>query len=113
MLNPVPSPQLIQAIRARVPGWRAFRMVEFVQSWAIAEHDVGRPITIEDYAAWWREGSRSTAYRRLAEFREAFAPLDSPSDALVWPKSRADRVGARSALKPSARLVALVEQSPG
>jgi hypothetical protein len=88
-------------------------MVEFVQSWAIAEHEIGRPITIEEYCDWWREGSRSTAYRRLAEFREAFPGLDWPSNALVWPKSRADRVAPQSALKPSARLVALVEQSPG
>lgn len=113
VISPVPTHQLTAAVLSRVPGWRGLRMVAFMQSWAIAESNIGHAITIEEFGAWWRDGSLRTAYRRLAEFREAFAPLDTPSEAFVWPKGRADRVAARSALKPSARLVALVEQSPG
>ena len=66
---------LIGACIARA-GWRKGpRLAQFIGEWALAEHAEGKQLGPEDFVAWWREGSRMTAYRRLGEFRQAFPEL--------------------------------------
>jgi hypothetical protein len=38
---------------------------------------MGRPITLEEYAEWWRV-SIATAYRHQAEFRAMFPGMQTP-----------------------------------
>jgi hypothetical protein len=53
------------------------RCASFIASWAIASTSLGRPITLEEYAEWWKESER-TAYRHQAEFRKCFPHLGNP-----------------------------------
>lgn len=52
-------------------------MQAFIAQWAIASQSIGRPITLAEYAEWWREPER-TAYRHQKQFRELFPSLDTP-----------------------------------
>lgn len=47
------------------------RVLTFICQWTMTSQALGRPITIEDYAEWWKESER-TAYRHQAEFRRVF-----------------------------------------
>jgi hypothetical protein len=53
------------------------RVCSFIASWCIASNALGRAITIEEYAEWWREDLR-TSYRHQARFREVFPQLANP-----------------------------------
>lgn len=57
------------------------RIAAFIVAWGLARQELGDSITVESYAAWWKQ-SRRTAFREQAEFREAFAPLETPDAVL-------------------------------
>ena len=62
-------------------GWRkGVQVAQFVMEWAICAEDLGHDPGIEEFSAWWRDGSRRTAYRRMEAFREAFPEATSPGD---------------------------------
>jgi hypothetical protein len=50
------------------------RVAQFVYEWEMAVRSIKRPITAEEFAAWWKIGN-ATAYRRLVEFRDTFTEL--------------------------------------
>jgi len=62
---------------------RGARLAAFIVWWGTARRELGRDMTIEEYVAWSRE-SRATAYRELALFRDAFAPLETPHEVLDY-----------------------------
>ena len=62
---------------SRVGIRRAARAMAFVATWAGQEADLGREISIEEYADYWGS-SLATAYRDLALFREAQPFFDHP-----------------------------------
>jgi hypothetical protein len=53
------------------------RVQAFIAAWTIASQAMGKPITLDEYADWWRE-TRSTAFRHQARFREIFPELQTP-----------------------------------
>jgi hypothetical protein len=55
------------------------RLCEFVVCWAIATEDLGHDPAVTEFAAWWKEASTRTAYKRLAAFRKAFPEYDTPA----------------------------------
>jgi hypothetical protein len=56
-------------------GYREGRKVaQFIVEWEMAARSLGRNISADEFAAWWKDG-RATAFRRLARFREAFPEL--------------------------------------
>jgi hypothetical protein len=75
---------------------RTWRLVVFIHEWAMCEAELGERVGIERFGEWSR--SRRTAYRRLAEFREAFPELGdagTPSNLIVW----RDGLPARAAVE--------------
>lgn len=82
-----PPNALIQLVVDRAGiGTETYRLIVFIHEWAMAEAERGERIGIEWFAAW-SPGSNRTAYRRLAEFRQAFPELGdtgTPSDMIVW-----------------------------
>jgi hypothetical protein len=71
-------PQELLADCINRTGWRTgARLALFCQMWAIAEDELGRELSPEDYVEWSDEG-RSTIYRRLKELREAFPGVHTP-----------------------------------
>lgn len=84
----------MQVVFARVGmGTDAWRLVVFVHEWAMAEAQLGERIGVERFAAWSSDSTR-TAYRRLADFREAFPELGehgTPSNMIVWRDGRPAR----------------------
>jgi hypothetical protein len=77
------SGEPLLTIAARQIGLRrAFRVLTFMAAWDRARRALDkRPITLEEYRAWWRENER-TAYREQALFREAF-PSETTPDRLL------------------------------
>jgi hypothetical protein len=67
------------------------RVCSFVTAWAIASRRLGRAITVEEYAEYWREEER-TAYRRQAEFRELFPERDPQEAADIVNRARGDEL---------------------
>ncbi len=63
------------------------RVCVFVCQWTLASQALGRRITIDEYAEWWKESER-TAYRHQAEFRRVFG--------LPTPQAFADHAIVRS-----------------
>lgn len=56
-------------------GWREGRKIaQFIFEWEVATRSVGRQISADEFAEWWKEG-RSTTYRHLARFQAAFPEL--------------------------------------
>lgn len=58
-------------------------MASFIHGWAVAEGELGRRISMDEFAAYWRGAAPRTAYRRLDEFRRLFpeyGPSGTPSD---------------------------------
>jgi hypothetical protein len=53
------------------------RVQGFIAAWTIASQSMGKPISLDEYAEWWRE-PRSTAFRHQARFREIFPELQTP-----------------------------------
>jgi hypothetical protein len=53
------------------------RTCSFIACWAIASNALGRPITLDEYADWWKDSER-TAYRHQADFREVFPQYPNP-----------------------------------
>jgi hypothetical protein len=70
---------------ARAGMLRGARVAAFIAQWTIVSQALDRPITLEDYGAWWHESER-TVYRHQARFREVFPQLKTPqpiSDAAI------------------------------
>jgi hypothetical protein len=61
----------------------------FIVAWSIASTAEGGPITLEQYATYWKD-SRATAYRHQARFRECF-----PDE--LTPQAMIDRLAAAGA----------------
>jgi hypothetical protein len=71
---------------------KAGRVALFIAEWAIAADKLGRRLTTEEVAAYWKDAER-TAYRRLSEFRELFSDLGehaTPQDVLDRVTVKAD-----------------------
>lgn len=81
---------LIELAYARTGSMlKAARVVAFVVAWGQARDAAGGPITVDDYAAYWKE-SRSTAFRHRGEFRDVFPNLDTPEPIIeLWERERA------------------------
>lgn len=72
-----PARTIMEVCLARGGMLKGSRVCAFIGQWAIASEALGKPITLEEYADWWRE-SRSTSYRHQARFREVFPGMDTP-----------------------------------
>jgi hypothetical protein len=80
-------------------GWRrGAQVAEFVMEWTICAEDVGHDPGIEEFADWWRDGSRRTAYRRMDAFRAAFPEATTPSDIARAQKRQKAPHGAKGQL---------------
>ena len=62
---------------------KAAKVIAFLHSWQTTTDELGRPPTMEEYAASWGI-SEATAYRHKAEFREVFDKVDSPTEVLEF-----------------------------
>lgn len=49
-------------------------MAQLIAEWELAVVSIGREISTEEFADYWRD-HRATAYRRVARFRELFPEL--------------------------------------
>lgn len=67
----------MQVCAAQKGVLKGARICSFIACWCIASQALGRSITTEDYAEWWKESER-TVYRWQAEFREVFPHLSTP-----------------------------------
>jgi signal recognition particle subunit SEC65 len=54
------------------------RAMGFAAAWAVVEEDLGRPPSIREYQAWWRQSERTT-FREQAAFRKVLG-FDSPAE---------------------------------
>src|SRR4051794_20429911 len=63
---------------------KAGRVATYIVQWAIAARELDGEPTAERVCEWWGENER-THFRRLAEFRELFAPV--LGDELVTPQA--------------------------
>lgn len=72
-----PARTIAELCVARAGILKGARVQAFIASWTIASQSMGKPITLEEYADWWKE-SRATAYRHQARFREVFPGLETP-----------------------------------
>jgi hypothetical protein len=70
------------------------RVQAFIAQWTIASQSIGGPITLAEYADWWRE-PRSTAFRHQAQFRELFPELETPQPIADAAIARADEWTSR------------------
>jgi len=62
---------LLELAISKVGVLKGARVCAFLCQWTIATNALGRPITLEEYADWWKESER-TVYRHQAEFRRVF-----------------------------------------
>lgn len=68
------------------------KLAQFIAFWAVAEHDLGHRVGIEEFGDWSPYSTR-TAYRHLASFRSVFPELGDqgiPGDLVRM--SSADRI---------------------
>lgn len=72
-----PARTVMELCVARKGVLKGSRVCAFIAQWIIASQALGREITLEEYAEWWKESER-TAYRHQAEFRECFPGLPNP-----------------------------------
>lgn len=68
---------IMQVCYAKHGILKGARTCAFIAQWTMASQGLGRQITREEYAEWWKESER-TVYRELARFREAFPALNNP-----------------------------------
>lgn len=71
------EPRVADVVISRVGFLKAARVLAFQTQWAICSASLGRPITRQDYAEWWKESERNV-YRHLADFRAAFPGMSDP-----------------------------------
>lgn len=69
------QPEMVRDCIKRAGWHKGPPVAKFIAEWAIAEGEYGRRIGPDDFVEWWREGRRTTVYRRLREFRAAFPEL--------------------------------------
>jgi hypothetical protein len=94
------EPRLIDVCIARGGVRKGVRVQTFITAWTVASQAMGRPITLDEYAEWWKH-SRATAFRHQAAFREVFPALDTPqpiADVAIargreWQTRGADGIG--------------------
>jgi hypothetical protein len=60
---------------------RGARLAAFVLAWDAVRRDLGRPPSVDEYAAWWKV-SRRAGYYEQQRFREAFPDLSTPDPLL-------------------------------
>jgi hypothetical protein len=72
-----PAATIMEVCFARKGVLKGGRITAFIAQWTICSQALGREITTEDFAAWWKESER-TVYRWQAEFRECFPHLSTP-----------------------------------
>jgi hypothetical protein len=72
-----PARTVAEVCTARAGVLKGARVQAFICSWTIASQAMGKPITLDEYAEWWRE-SRATSFRHQARFREVFPHLETP-----------------------------------
>ncbi len=88
---------LLELCLARGGVLKGGRVQAFIAQWTIATAALGRPITVIEYAEWWRESERTT-YRHQACFRELFPDHDTPqviADAAIATQEDATRAGIK------------------
>lgn len=66
------DPQVIAVCIQRAGLLRGPMIAEFIAEWAICAEDLGHEPTTTEFAAWWKDSSERTAWRRISRFREAF-----------------------------------------
>lgn len=88
---------------------KSARVIAFVLSWGIAAEAVGHPLTLEEYADWWKD-SRSTAFREQALFREAF-PGEKTPQRIVELLSERGTKWYRGGVKSVARFIVSVDRA--
>lgn len=79
-MSPMPrrEPRTIMEVCIAQKGVvKGARVCSFIVQWCIASNALGREISIEEYADWWKEHVR-TAYREQARFREVFPHMSTP-----------------------------------
>jgi hypothetical protein len=72
-----PARTLLEVSVARAGVRQGMAVTKFVTEWVIASQALGGPITLHEFADWWKE-PRSTAFRRQAKFRQVFPELETP-----------------------------------
>lgn len=60
----------------------AARAMTFATAWAVVEKDLGHQPSVEEYAVWWKQSSRTT-YRDLAAWRTCMPEYSTPSGFLA------------------------------
>lgn len=90
-----PAKTLMEVAIARQGIRKGASVVGFIVSWAIACEAVEHPLTLDEYAEWWKE-SPATAYRQQARFRETFPGHATPQ---VIVDAMLTHAEARQALK--------------
>jgi hypothetical protein len=71
------EPRIIDVCISRGGLRKGVRVQTFITAWTLASQSMGRPITLDEYAEWWKQ-PRSTAFRHQAEFRAVFPQLETP-----------------------------------
>ncbi len=80
---------LLELVVARQGLRKGASTMGFIVAWSVASKAEGGPITLEQYAAYWKD-SRPTAFRHQARFRECF-----PDE--LTPQAIIDRLAAAGA----------------
>ena len=105
-------PRTLQEFVSKQVGLiKTARVITFILAWGIAAEAVGHPLTLEEYADWWKE-SRSTSFREQALFREAF-PGETTPQRLVDLLSENGAKWYRGGVKALARTLVAVDHAKG
>lgn len=72
-----PAKTLMEVAVAQHGLRKGASVVGFILAWAIASDAMEQPLTLDDYATWWKD-SMATAYRDQARFRETFPGHATP-----------------------------------
>jgi len=89
---------LLQVAVAKHGLRKGYSVVSFILAWAIVCESLGRPITLDDYAEWWRV-SESTAFREQQRFRLTFEELATPQPIVEAMQAQAGERLARRGVK--------------
>jgi hypothetical protein len=76
---------------------KGMRVAGFVAQWARSQRELGAGRSVDDHADWWKE-SRTTWFRRQAEFRVAFPEHATPDDLLPAPAETKSEVDDAEAI---------------
>lgn len=88
MINKRPARTWLEVAVARAGLRTGIKAMTWAYQWAVAREALGEEPTVEQVAEYWN-GTRRTAFREQAAFREAFPEFETPAKIYETEQARA------------------------